>query len=328
MKVLVTGATGFTGGHLARRLLAEGHDVRCLVRRPEAAGDLARQGAGIVVGRVQDERAVREAMRGREWVFHVAALYRTGKAPDSEFYETHVIGTRTLLEAARVEGVSRFVHTSTVGVHGHIASPPADEDAPFAPGDVYQRTKLEGELLARDYLGRGVPVTVIRPAPIYGPGDERLLKVFRLALRRPALLLGSGRTLYHMVYVDDLVEAFLLAAVRPEAIGRVFIVAGPEATTIEELYRRIARAAGRDGIPIVRLPVAPVLLAADVLERWLKPLGIEPPIYRRRVEFFVKDRAFTSDRARRLLGFEPRVSLDEGIRRTLGWYREHGVLRV
>ena len=323
--VLVTGATGFTGGHLARRLLREGWRVRVLVRTQPAAKRWQTDGAEAVIGDLTDAAAVDRTVAGCEVVFHVAALYRTEGLPERLFQTVNVEGTRHLLEAAQRHGVRRVVHTSTVGVHGHIARPPADESYPFGPRDSYQQSKCDGERLAQQFFVNGLAGTIVRPVGIYGPGDTRFLKLFRAIARRRFVMLGRGETLYHMTYVDDLIDGMLLCARHPSATGQVFIIAGEQAVTLNELVRRIAAALDVPA-PRWRLPLWPFQLAAPICQRACRAIGVEPPLYPRRLEFFSDSRAFTIDKAKRLLGYQPRVGLDEGIRRTTTWYRAHGAL--
>ena len=165
-------------------------------------------------------------------------------------------------------------------------------------------------------------MVIARPTGIYGPGDRRLLKLFRGVARRRFLFLGTGDIFYHLTYVDDLVEGFRLCGEMPGAAGRTYILAGGEVTTLNALVEAIAREAGV-APPRLRLPVWPFWIAGALCEAACAPLRIEPPLYRRRVDFFTKSRAFDISRARRELGFEPRVGLRDGIRRTLAWYREH-----
>jgi nucleoside-diphosphate-sugar epimerase len=263
---------------------------------------------------------------GANAVVHVAAVYRTAGHPDSYYREVNVEGTERLLEAAAVAGVRRFVHTSTVGVHGHVANPPADETTPMAPGDIYQATKAEAEALAHEFRRRrGLPVAVVRPGAIYGPGETRLLKLFRAIARGRYALVGDGRSFYHPVYIDDLVQGFLLALDREEAVGESFLICGPEYVTQAELAALIARHTGGRVLPF-HLPAGPIQLAGDLVEAICVPLGIDPPLHRRRVDFWTKSRAFTIEKARRLLGYDPRVHLKDGIARTAAWYREAGWL--
>ena len=323
---LVTGATGFTGSHLARALAADGLAVRVIARSAARAREALPKQVEIVEGDLTDRGTVARAMRGVRTVYHIAAMYRQAKHRDADYALVHVEATRLLLEAACTEAVERFVHCSTVGVHGHVASPPADEEAPYGPGDVYQRTKLDGELLARGYHGkRGLAVTVARPTAIYGPGDRRLLKLFRMIARRRFVVLGRGDIFYHMVHIDDLVRGLRLLGTHPRAPGEVFILGGERYYTLRETAALIAEAEGVPA-PWIRLPARPFQIAGSLCEKLCIPLGIEPPIHRRRVDFYTKSRAFTIEKAVRLLGYRPQVSLPDGIRSTLAWYLAHGDL--
>lgn len=326
MKVLVTGAAGFTGGHLARRLAASGVRVRALVRDASRAGGLAGQGIEFCVGDLRDAEALDRALDGVQVVYNIAALYRQAGLPADAYRAVNARAVADLIEQAAHSGARRVVHCSTVGVHGDVEHPPANEDAPLRPGDVYQQTKLEGETLGRAAASQhGIELVIARPSGIYGPGDRRLLKLFRGIARRRFVILGDGRIFYHLTFVDDLCDGFRLCGEVPHAAGRTYILAGGEVTTLNELVELIAGEAGVPG-PRWRLPVWPFWAAGAACEAVCAPFGIEPPLYRRRVDFFTKSRAFDITRARRELGFEPRVTLREGIARTLAWYRKQGWL--
>ena len=326
MRVLVTGATGFTGGHLARTLASRGYQVRALARDVERAGPLRASGVEVVAGDIGDAPSIMRACTDVRVVYNIAAIYREAGLPDSAYRAVNATAVRTIVEAAAQCGVQRVVHCSTVGVHGDVEHPPANEDAPLRPGDIYQRTKLEGEQLAREAGSRaGIEVVIARPTGIYGPGDRRLLKLFRGVARRRFVVLGSGRIYYHLTYVDDLVEGFRLCGEVPPAAGRTYILAGREVTTLNEL---VALIAAESGVAPIRvwLPVWPFWIAGAACEAVCAPFGIEPPLYRRRVDFFTKSRAFDITRARQELGYSPAVGLREGVRRTLEWYRAAGWL--
>ena len=328
MRVLVTGITGFTGGHLARFLVQRGRRVRGLARpasRSRAAA-LADAGVDVVPGDLTDPLSLAAACAGIDTVYHIAATYRTAGQPARAYRAVNADGTRALLDAAGAAGVRRFVHCSTGGVHGHIEQPPADEHAPLAPGDIYQETKLEGERMARAAGETGdLEVVVVRPIGIYGPGDTRFLKMFRAIARRRFPMLGTGRVFYHLTYIDDLVEGFELCGETPAAAGRTYLLAGPRYTTLGELVQVMADALGVPP-PRWRIPARPVWLAGALCEAVCVPLGIEPPLYRRRVDFFTKSRAFDTTRARNELGYAPSVDLADGIHRTAEWYRKQGWL--
>lgn len=326
MRVALTGASGYTGGRLLQALRARGDEVSAFVR-PASVTDALRASATLIIeGDLSDQAAVTRLVEGAEAIVHVAALYRTAGHPDSYYREVNVGGTERLLEAAARQGIRRFVHTSTVGVHGHVANPPADESAPIAPGDIYQQTKAEAEALALSFhRTRGVPVAVVRPGAIYGPGETRLLKLFRAIARGRYAVVGTGRSFYHPVYIDDLVAGFLLALDRPEAVGEAFLIAGPRYVSQDELAGLIARSTGGRVWPF-HIPAGPIQLLGDAVEALCVPLGLEPPIHRRRVDFWTKSRAFTIEKARRLLGYAPKVDVEEGIARTAAWYREAGWL--
>lgn len=323
-RILVTGGTGFAGAHLVRALLESGHQVRVLTRSLERARGILPGSVELVEGDVSDAAASARCVSGRDVVYHLAAAYREPGIPDHRYWEVHVGGTRHLLDAARAEGIARFVHCSTAGVLSHIADPPADETWPHAPGDVYQATKSEGEKLARRYAEEfGLPLSIAWPAAIYGPGDRRLLKMFRMIARGRFFMLGSGEVFYHMVHVEDLVRGLTLLAEHPAAVGEVFILGGNEYCSLNELAERIRAAVG--GPPIrLRLPAWPVQLLGSACERVCIPLGIEPPLYRRRVDFFTKSRAFSIEKAKRMLGYRPWIDLETGVRATADWYRATG----
>ncbi len=327
MKMLVTGGTGFTGRFLIQRLCESGNHVRALVR-DKSKGRALFKGLNIelVEGDITDYESVDNAVKGTEKVFHLAAIYRTAGMPDKVYWDVHVTGTQNLLEACLKNDINRFIHCSTIGVHGHIEDEPANESHPFNPGDIYQLTKLEGERKARQ-LGRetGLPVAIVRPCAILGPGDMRLYKLFKLASQKITLLFGSGNIMYHMVYIDDLIDSFVLAAEKNNAIGETIIIGGADYVTLNEIVDMIAEILEKPIIKI-HLPVKPLHLLGFVCEKLFIPLGIEPPIYRRRVDFFTKSRAFDITKARKILNYEPKVSIKDGLAKTAAWYKRQGLL--
>jgi dihydroflavonol-4-reductase len=324
MQVLVTGATGFTGGHLARELQKRGHKVRALVRDLRKGAALANAGIELAEGDLIGAASVRRAVAGCDVVYHIAALYREARHADDMYRKVNVEGAENVVKACAEAGVGRLVHCSTVGVHGDVQAP-ADETAPFDPLDVYNRTKLEGERLVRRHIDAGLPGTIFRPVGIYGPGDTRFLKLFRTISKGTFRMIGDGAVLYHMTYIDDLINGIILCGEHPAALGQTYILCGPYYTTLTELVAAVAKAVGRKP-PRGHIPLWPVKLAARVCESICRPLRIEPPLHMRRLDFFVKDRGFSSAKAQREIGYEPRIGLDEGLATTFQWYKAAGML--
>lgn len=331
MRLLVTGGTGFIGSHLAEEGRRRGAEVVVLglTDRPEERANvasLARQGVEIVPGSITDPELCRRAAQGATHVFHLAVAMREGGKQDEFFERVNLDGTRHLLDGAVANGVRRFVYCSTIGIFGHRAPGVTREDSPLRPGNVYERTKVAAERLVREVGARGgLPFVILRPADVYGPRDRRLLKLFRGVGRGRFPLFGAGGGRRHMVYVDDVVSAFFQACEREEPLGQAPIVAGPRPCTLRELVAEVQAATGsrRYGF---RLPLAPMRAAAAVVEDVCRVVGLDPPIYRRRMDFFRSDSEFDTSLARRTLAWAPRVELADGIRRTAEDYRRSGLL--
>ncbi|NKB76820.1 MAG: NAD-dependent epimerase/dehydratase family protein [Gammaproteobacteria bacterium] len=325
--VLVTGATGFTGQVLAKKLVAAGANVRAIARKSSVLGDLEPLDIQWYRGDVFDPGIIDQAVDGVHYIFHLAAAFREVKSSTEGYRLVHVTSTELLAKAViGKQEFECFVHVSTVGVHGHIEVDRADEDYRFAPGDDYQNTKLEGELWLRDFAKENnIPFSVVRPAPIMGPGDMRLLKMFRMVNKGFFLMLGGGKGMYHLVHVDDLTNVMLLSGITPEARSEVFIAAGDEPLGMVEIAKIIAEKIGKK-VRIIRLPITPFYAAAYLCERILPPLGIQPPIYRRRVDFYTKDRQFDNSKSRKLLNYEFKYTNELGIEETANWYKKNGLL--
>lgn len=328
MRILVTGGTGFTGSALVARLAAEGHEVISLDYRGGIRdAELEAAGARLVRGSITDPDTVDECMKGVDVVHHVAAAFREHDVSESHYRDVNVDGARVVLEAAVRHGVRRFVNCSTCGVHGNVENPPADEDAPIAPADYYQRSKYEAEPIVREFSEKhGLSAITLRPAAIYGPGDpERFYMIFKRVASGTFPMFGTGETFYHPVYVDNLVDAFLLAQDSEYSGGRPYLIADEHYYPIEQIVRKVGEALGVD-VRIPHFPVGPLVVAGHVMEAVCKPIGIAPPIFPRRVDWFRQNRAFDITRAKTELGYVPRVDLDEGLRLTAAWYRANGYL--
>ena len=328
---LVTGAAGFIGGHLLRRLEGYGLDVVGGVENPEQQRVLAAAGHRAEVLDLAGDERWDERLRGRQIVYHLAAKFQEVEAGAACFERVNHLGTVRLAAAAARAGVERFVHCSTVGVHGDVLEIPARETSPLNPMDVYHRTKLAGEQgvlgVAAELPADGMVVTVNRPAMVYGPGDRRMLRLFKSVLERRFVMIGDGRTLAHLGHVEDQTDSLLLSAVAPrERVHReCFNIASGEPVSLTELVGVIAEVGGVPP-PRLRLPVAPVWLAAAACELAFRPFGVRPPLFRRRVGFFTHNRAFDLSKARERMGFESRWPLREGVASTIAAYRKVGWL--
>jgi nucleoside-diphosphate-sugar epimerase len=264
-------------------------------------------------------------MQGVSDVYHLAVAMREGGMSDEGFTEINLTGTKFLLDAALANSVNRFIYCSTIGIFGHRVPGITSESSAFNPGNIYERTKLEAEELALSYFeNQKLPVAVLRPADVYGPRDQRLLNLFGAVGRGRFPLFGKGEGRRHMVYIDDVVSAFEIALESKAAIGEAFIIAGPEICTLRELVELVRDAAGAESFGY-RLPLAPMLLLAGIVEDACSLIGVSPPIYRRRMDFFHSDSAFDVSYAKDVLGWEPQVSLQDGVRLTMESYSDDGL---
>jgi nucleoside-diphosphate-sugar epimerase len=322
MRIFVTGATGFIGAHFVEHALAAGHEVVGLYRSQRTDnGDIAallqRRGAQLIRGDILEPESFQGALEGVDCVCHFAGAFRESDADERYFERTNVEGAVRVLHAAAAHGVRRFVHCSTAGIYGQRVSGVVDESTPIHPWNSYERSKLAAEAAVRKSAkAAGMEYVILRPSAVYGPRDERLRKLFRAVAKGRFPLFGRGDGRRHMIYVSDLTDAFLLACSAPSARNQELIVAGPRAATLREILDTAARAAKRRAFG-PRLPLKPMLALAGIVEDACTKLKWRPPIYRRRMDFYLNDAAFDSSRAQQLLGWRPRVDLQEGLAATL-----------
>lgn len=328
-RLYLTGGSGFIGCQLARYAVERGWPVTVSTavnndaerRRVES---LERAGLTVSVVSLDDAQALAQSLADHDVVIHLAAAQHEAQAPESHFRRVNVDGTRRLLEAAVSAGVRRFVHGSTIGVYGSAGRGVLDEDSPLAPENSYGRTKAEAELVVREFARR-IETVIIRISETYGPADMRLLKLFRAVARGRYATLGAGTNEHQLIYVDDLSAGLLEAAVSAQAVGDTFVLAGDERLTTDAMAGAIAAALGHPRSP-PHLPLWPFSVGAAICETLCRPLGIAPPLHRRRLDFFRKSFRFSTAKARARLGFAPHVPFAEGAQRTAEWYRANGLL--
>lgn len=330
MNVLITGGTGFIGSRLSLKCLELGHSVKVLGLENTPAESynkkiIEEKGAKVVPVSIMDREALFEHLKGIDVVYHLAAAQHEMNVPDQHFWDVNVTGTRNVLESSVSVGVKRFVHGSTIGVYG-IVDGLIDEETPCNPENIYGVTKLEGEKLALSFNEK-IPVVVIRIPEVYGPGDRRLLKLFKAIKKNTFFMIGSGKNLHHLIYVDDLIEAFLLASNTEEGVGQVFLLAGEEPISSNDMASTIAKELGAKGA-LFRVPFLPLWILAAILEFIFRPVGIQPPLHRRRMDFFKKSFELSWKKASLKLKYQPKVSLEEGIARTFEWYTSTGLLQT
>ena len=325
MKVLITGAGGFIGSHLVDSQLAAGNFVRALDLH---AGHLAHLAGhpNLEIGFVDitDQDLLQDYLAGINLVYHLASAHLDVSLSAEQYRRVNVDATLALLAASQAAGVMRFVHCSSVGVIGDVQGPPADENTPCHPTNVYERTKLEGEQGALEFARRtGFPVVVARPAWVYGPRCPRTGKLIRAISRGRFPIFGNGHNLRHPIYISDAVLGLELCAHADQAPGQVYILAGDEPLPVLKLVNTISHELGVDP-PKLHLPIVFGLLGGAALEIVFMPLGKQPPFSRRSVDFFLKNNAYDIGKARRELGFQPQVELRIGIQKTIRWQAERG----
>jgi nucleoside-diphosphate-sugar epimerase len=324
--VLVTGATGFLGGRLVRRLRADGVPVRVLVRSAASAQAFGDRGAEVVLGDITDRDRLRVAARGATVVYHLAGRLLVPGVPAREYHRTHVEGTRALLSVCRHEpSVSRFVHVSTTGVIGVTGDRPADEAAPIRPTNVYEATKAQAESAVRDSWQEGFPAVVARPGLVYGPGDLHLLPFFHSVLRRRFRPIGRRPVWLHPIYIDDLIEGLILCGRHPDAPGECFNLAGRQPVSLAGLAQAIARAGGARP-PEGYIPLAAARAVAWAGDHLPSALRRSAPLTSSRLDFLTHSRVYDIAKAARQLGFAPTTALSTGTAETVAWYRHEGYM--
>jgi len=325
MNIFITGGTGFIGSRLALRCVAMGYRVQVLGQTTKSSEHdngmiLENSGIKVITGSVMDKDGLKEWLQGVDLVFHLAAVQHEMNVPDQKFWDVNVTGTQNMLEASIEAGVKRFVHGSTIGVYGTALQGNVHEQSHVEPDNIYGVTKLEGEQLVASFHDR-IPTVIIRISETFGPGDRRLLKLFRVIKRNMFFMIGPGHNLHHLIYIDDLIDGLLLASREEKAVGHMFVLAGKEVLSTNEMVNTIAAYFGTT-LPAFRAPLWVCMFIAAVLEGTLRPLGIQPPLHRRRMDFFKKSFTFSQDLARDQLGFIPQIDFRQGVASTAQWYQE------
>jgi dihydroflavonol-4-reductase len=322
--VLITGATGFIGGQVARTLLHDGVRVRAYVRDARKAAPLAAAGAELRVGDLRDAAALAQSVAGCRAVFHFAGVLAKEFKPWAYFREVNVEATRVLAEAALAAKVERFVYASSVWAYGLGARGRVDEDTPYLrSGSPYSDTKREGqEVVHRLARERGLPAVIIQPSVVYGPHDEAwTLGSIQLIRAGRMLLPAGGRGQVTPIYIDDLVEGIIKVA-EQGVVDQAYILCGGETVTFREFFGYLGRIAGRRRLPSV--PGWLAIFAAAASELLARLTGAQPVFTVEAVRGTLMHANYRGDKAR-ALGFEPKIKLAEGMERVAAWLRQANV---
>jgi dihydroflavonol-4-reductase len=329
MRIFLTGGSGFIGSRLAPLAVQSGHAVTVVTpvnnAHEKARCDaLTQAGIKVVVAPLEDSAVIARELQGQDVVIHLAAAQHEAQAPESYFHKVNVDGTRNLLELAAKAAIKRFVHGSTIGVYGSAAAGSLNEDSPLAPDNPYGRTKAAAEKVVREF-NSPMEWTIVRISETYGPADMRLLKLFKGVKKGRFPVLGDGKNLHQVIYVDDLSRGLLAACASPAAPKQTVVLAGSEKITTNDMVNAVRDAVGSNK-SVPHVPIWPFVAAAHVFEATFSPLGLKPPLHRRRLDFFRKSFYFSNERAATVLNFRPRVSFHTGARNTAEWYQANGFL--
>ena len=322
MTILVTGGTGFIGSHVVDALTTKGERVRVLVRRTSDVSFLDELGADRIIGDVRNPESVDQAVEGSDIVLHLATA--PDWKPATEHWNTNYYGTLNVLDAALIHGVHRFVHCSTIGVLGFADDTPLTENASYAPSrhSPYAITKCEAEKVALTYSSNGLPVSIVRPAQVYGPRDAGTMGLaFQWVQRGIFPLIGGGNALLQPIHVHDVVAAILLAMERDTAVGQAYNIAGDVSLSFKAFFSIISRAFGTHARR-VPLPRSIAWVLGCLLEKKTQLVGGYAFLTRFRVECATRDMIYDIAKARNELGFIPKLGVEEGVKQTVEYARD------
>jgi nucleoside-diphosphate-sugar epimerase len=325
-RIAVTGASGFIGAHLVDRLLADGHAVVALLRHASHSAGLEERGVEVIRGDVTDPAAVARTVAGCPVVFHLARARAHSGLPIRVVNRVNIGGAGIVAEAAAAAGAARLVLGSTLAVHGHRPRmQPLTEDAPIHSESAYARSKWAAEQEARSRAGSTISLAIVRITSVFGPGCTSWLSLIRSVAGRRLRLIGQGNNWHHPADVSDIVDGLARCGTAPALAHSVYNLAGPETVRMEELVRIIAGELGAHGPqprPVPALPIRLYLrLNAFMDVHWSLALPRAGS-----AAFLTSDRRVDLSRAREDLGYVPSVGVRDGVRRTVAWYRERGLI--
>lgn len=327
MNYLITGATGFIGPWLVKRLVSEGHSCRCLVRSMKAAKDISvLRNVELIEGDITDKRSLKNIAASMDGLFHLATLghVHNFKAPEGVFEDVNVAGTKNIINEAMNGGVKKIVHCSSVAAMGICGDIPANEESRCRPHHPYGLSKLHAEELIRKLFNeQDLPAVVVRFSMVYGPGDWRdMLRIVKLVKGRIIPRIGSRPKLTPLIHVDDAVEGLLLAMQKGRQ-GETYLITNKNSEPFDRILKIIAKAL-KIKCFTVPVPEWAALSAASGIEVLYKLFGKSPFITRKNMESTLADRVFSVEKAQKELGFDPSIDPVKGLKDTVLWYKEKG----
>lgn len=324
-KILITGSTGFIGKRLAKDLDSK-YDLILIVRdKNKLPSEIKR--AEIMIGDIRDKKVVSEAVKKANIVIHLACCYESMAKDKKEMIEVNFEATRNLVLECCKHKIEHFIYASTFVVFGKITTV-VNEDSKCSPRkyDLYEQTKFMSEEMIKE-IGQKekIPFTIIRPSTVYGPEDLRLLKLFQMIKQEKFFFIGSGNNKVCFLYIDDLIKAFNLILEKEISKNQIFITASPESIKLHDFVNYVAEYLGVKK-PKLHLPVWPLWIMGIIFEKIGQFFKIAPPIYRARINFFLDNQLFDLSKAYNLLDFKPKVSIEEGIKKTIEWYAKENLI--
>lgn len=324
-KIAVTGAAGFIGKNLCNYLQQKGYEVIALIRAGKK-NTFTKKGINERICDVTDINSLENAFKDVDVVIHLAALFNTPEFDWNDYRRVNVSGTQNVLSAAVKCNVKKVIHCSTVGVSSNNGKVPVNEKTPYSPPgwDKYEVSKCEAEKLVIDFSKKNdLNIIIIRPSQVYGPGDERKSKFYRMIQK--GYVVNPGETTKHLIYIDELSRVFEIALNSDVKSGEVFIIADQKEILLKDLIKIIAGKMGKE-YPKIIIPAAPVTLACSFTEYICNVIKIKPPLFRRSMDFFTKSVFFDVSKASEILNFRNEVDVPTGVENTIKWYTENGFL--
>lgn len=326
MNYLVTGATGFIGPYLIKRLTTLGHTCRCLIRPGSDSIPLKEFNVDFFTGDITDSGTLDGIADGMDGLIHMATLghMRNFSADESQFEAVNVQGTVNIMNSAFASGVKKVVHCSTVAAMGICRDLPATEESVCRPHHPYGKSKLQAEQEVLHMVReQGLPAAIIRFSMVYGPGDPRdILKLTRLAKKGLFPKVGKRTKLTPLIHVEDAVGG-ILAALEKGKPGEIYLITNRQSEPFDHLRKIIQESLGVHRIPLV-VPEWAALSLAAIVEKTFSLAGKTPPVSRKNIESTLADRVFSIEKAQKELGFNPMIDPEIGLRETVKWYRENG----